>query len=83
MDYVDAGIGPALYRIKYITGKKIDFTYYRENLDKIDPYNLNEHFHIDQVIKKRKKEDTYEYLVTFKHQPKAFKRWLTKEQFVQ
>ena len=83
MDYVDAGISPALYRIRDITGKKINFTYYRENLDKIDPNNLNRHFHIDQVLEKRKKENSYEYLVTFKHQPKAFKRWLTKKQFVQ
>ena len=82
MDYIDAGITPPLYRVRDITGKKVDFTYYKESLDKVDAKNLHYHFHIDQVLEKRKIGEEEEFLVNFKGQPKAFKRWLTKKQFV-
>ena len=82
MDFIDAGVNPPLYRVKDINGKKINFTYYKESLEKVDENNLQYHFHIDEVLEKRKTGEGEEFLVTFKGQPKAFKRWLAKKQFV-
>ena len=51
---VDAGLTPPTYKLKDITGKKIDFTWYGENLEKISPNKLTNYFQVDKVLKRRK-----------------------------
>ena len=83
MASVDAGLTPPTYKLKDITGKKIEFTWYSENLEKIPPGKLTNYFQVDKVLKRRKNgEKGEEFLVTFINQSPHFQRWLTKSQFV-
>jgi hypothetical protein len=72
-----------LYKLKNLNDQKIAWTFYKENLLKIDVSKLSNYFRIDKILEKRTLNGQEEYLVTFQGQIPSFQRWLKKEEIVE
>ncbi len=70
---------PPVYRIKDLMDEEIKGTFYAEELQKV---KKSDHFPIDKILKKRKKKDKLEYLVTFKGYPSKFNSWIPSTDLV-
>ena len=78
VDRVDAGVKPALYYLKSPSGMKKRWTFYKEDLTKINENQLLNYLKIDKFVEQRGEE----FLCTFQGQPRSFKRWFKKDQIV-
>lgn len=78
MDRIDAGVKPELYYLKRPSGAKITWTFYSEDLMKVNENELQQYLKIEKFVEQRGEE----YLCTFKGQPKSFRRWLRKDQII-
>lgn len=78
VDRIDAGVQPALYYLKKPSGMKIIWTFYRQDLTKVDEDQLQSYLKIEKFIEQRGEE----FLCTFQGQPKSFRRWLRKDQII-
>lgn len=76
VDRVDAGVSPALFYLRKTSGMKIKWTFYVEDLTKINEDQLQSYLKIDKFVEQRGEE----ILCTFQGQPKSFRRWLRKDQ---
>ena len=84
MQRIDAGVVPPLYYLCDILGKSVKWTFYKENLKKVDEQNLTSYFQIEDIIDKRRSEaGEEEFLVTFKGQTRNFLRWIPKTDMVE
>ena len=57
---------------------KIKWTFYIEDLTKVDESQLQSYLKIDKFVDQQGEE----FLCTFQGQPKSFKRWLRKDQII-
>lgn len=78
MDRIDASVEPPLYYLKKPSGMKIKWTFYVEDIVKIQEDQLQNYLKIDKFLDKRGEK----FLVNFVDQPRSFKRWLRKDQIV-
>ena len=78
VDRVDAGVNPPLFYLRRPSGMKMKWTFYFEDLTKINEEQLQNYLKIDKFVEQRGEE----YLCTFQDQPRSFKRWLRKDQIV-
>lgn len=78
MDRIDAGVKPELYYLKRPSGYKIRWTFYKEDIMKINEDELQRYLKIEKFVEQRGDD----YLCIFKGQPRSFKRWLRKDQII-
>lgn len=70
---------PPVYRIKDLMDEEIKGTFYAEELQKVKKSN---HFPIEKILRKRKKNNKIEYLVKFKGYPEKFNSWILSTDMV-
>ena len=71
-----------MYYLRDLNGDKVNWSYYSEDLTKVDEDNLNHFLVVDKILKEKTEDGRKLYLVTFKYQSKKFRRWLRKDQMV-
>ena len=83
VERINAGVNPPLFYLRNLVGIKIKWTYYQENLLKIEEEKINSYLEVNKILKKRKTPSGGdEFLVNFLFQPSTYTKWLTKDQFV-
>ena len=78
VDRIDAGVQPPLFYLKKPSGLKIKWTFYAEDLMKIEENELQRYLQIDKFLEQKGEQ----ILVNFIGQPASFKRWLRKDQII-
>jgi len=68
---------PVTYQLVDLVREPIKGKFYEQELPKVSKSD-NEHFHIDRVLKTRKRNDgRMEYLVSWKGYPSKFNSWVS------
>ena len=68
---------PVTYQLVDLVGEPIKGKFYEQELQKVSKSD-DEHFHIDRILKTRKRSDgRVEYLVSWKGYPSKFNSWVS------
>ena len=68
---------PVTYQLVDLVGEPIKGKFYEQELQKVSKSD-DEHFHIDRILKTRKRSDgRIEYLVSWKGYPSKFNSWVS------
>ena len=59
-----------MYYLRDLNGDKINWSFYSEDLTKVDEDNLNHFLVVDKILKEKTEDGIKLYLVTFKYQSK-------------
>ena len=71
---------PPTYKIVDLNNENILGSFYDYEIQKVE--KIDEIFNIQNILKKRKKDNKIEYFVSWKGYPKSFNSWVTQESIV-
>ena len=77
---IDDSQYPYMYKLEDLDGEDVKGKFYEEELQKTD---LKDFSVIDKIIRKKKVNGKYEYLVKWDGYPEKFNSWISEEQLEQ